>query len=55
MRNAKSKNITLESGILFCRRNFKFIGENNFISSSNTDVGDLDILITPLNALALFS
>ena len=33
MRNTKSKNITLESGILFCRRNFKFLGENNFISS----------------------
>ena len=28
MRNTKSKNITLESGILFCRRNFKFKGEN---------------------------
>ena len=34
MRNTKSKNITLESGILFCRRNFKFIGENNFIGSN---------------------
>lgn len=53
MRNTKSKNITLESGILFCRRNFKFIGENNFIGSSNSDAGDFGYInyAFPLNAL----
>ena len=53
MRNTKLKNITLESGILFCRRNFKFNGENNFISSSNSDVGDFGYInyALPLNSL----
>ena len=53
MINTKSKNITLEWGSLFCRRNFKFKGENNFISSSSSDVGDFGYInyAFPLNAL----
>ena len=40
LRSVKSKNIALESGILFCRRNYKFSGNSFYKGSSSSDIGD---------------